>query len=106
MVSSCCSAACQTQHTNGTGQHFYDCNPLSTFTATTATEACKAFTDDATGSKCSAFTCTGGGSNKVVCSNSASICVCWNYSGTFVGHYYNSGSTSCLCPGSLDPTWN
>jgi hypothetical protein len=43
----CCGASCQTQHSNGVGQSWYDCFALSTYNVTTATSACAAFTGNA-----------------------------------------------------------
>jgi hypothetical protein len=39
----CCGTGCQTEHTNGTGQTFYDCNPKGTVTLQSAIEACMAY---------------------------------------------------------------
>jgi hypothetical protein len=40
---SCCgSGACETEHSNGLGQHFYDCNPLYEPPSTTTQQAAQA----------------------------------------------------------------
>jgi hypothetical protein len=38
----CCGNGCQTQHTNGVGNTFVDCNPAATHDQMTAEEACEA----------------------------------------------------------------
>jgi hypothetical protein len=100
----CCSTSCQTQHDNGLGQHYYDCNSQGTYTSVTANEACTAFTGSA--GLCSGFQCTGPGKPQLVCSNLYSVCACWAYTGGATGHVYNSGTTGCYCPITGDPSWN
>jgi hypothetical protein len=34
---------CDTSHSDGVGQNFYDCNPLDTYSAGSALEACTAY---------------------------------------------------------------
>ncbi len=101
-VGGCCSGKCQTQHSDGLGQSFYDCNPPNTFTVTTALEACTAFTGDST--KCSTMTCNPKGA--VVCSAGAGNCDCWMYQGNLVGYVDVNATTTCYCPISTDPKWN
>jgi len=102
VVGGCCSGKCQTQHSDGVGQSFYDCNPLNTFTAATALEACTAFTGD--GTKCSTMTCKPNGG--VICSQGAANCDCWMYQGTLVGRVDLNATTTCYCPITTDPSWN
>jgi hypothetical protein len=95
----CCGSSCQTAHSNGVGQTFYDCNPLDTYNQTTATAACAAFTGSA--ASCTAYACTGN-AGSVVCSPGGA-CTCWKYDPG------NSGvtgkvSTSCGCPVSSGAT--
>jgi len=100
----CCGSSCQTTHSNGVGQNFYDCVAQGTHNSTQATEACGAYAGNQ--SLCSTFGCTGPGSNQVVCATFNNVCVCWNYSGTNIGHVLSSGTTACNCPSGTDPTWN
>lgn len=100
----CCGSKCETTHANGVGQNYYDCVDAGTYNVTQATEACAAYTGNQ--AACSSSGCTGPGSNMVVCGSSGNLCVCWNYSGTNVGHLYSSGQSTCYCPGSTDPSWN
>ena len=104
----CCAGnSCQTTHSNGVGQSFYDCLPLDTFNQTQALAACTAFTGNqaqCTGAGCLAP--DGGPSGNVVCSSaSPTDCVCWQYDAPFAGRYYNSGmpgNANCFCPGSIN----
>jgi hypothetical protein len=43
----CCGKSCQTRHDNGTGDPFYDCSPVGTYSQASAVEACAALTGDA-----------------------------------------------------------
>ncbi len=102
----CCGASCETTHSNGVGQSFYDCNPVGTFSYVTAHEACAAYTGDPTPANCKTFGCQGEPSSwAVVCSNevggNASACVCWEYVGGQIGKF----DTSCECPSVSDGTW-
>jgi hypothetical protein len=116
--SACCSGACQTAHTNGLGQNFYDCVALDTYNVNQATEACNAHTG---GGTCAGFN-SGTAMNTLmsVCkpatdpSGASGVCACWAYSGTgnaasAVGHVYQSsgtgGDTGCLAPTSTSLTW-
>ncbi len=98
---SCCGSSCQTTHSNGIGQSYYDCVAQGTYNSTQANEACTAYA-----SGCQTFSCTGPGSNMVVCVTANGNCVCWNFSGSNVGHVHQSGSTTCNCPTGSDPSWN
>jgi hypothetical protein len=101
----CCAGACQTSHTNGVGQTYYDCNPVSTFGVVEATEACTAWAISAGGT---AADCADGYScnNKApyqVCFTNASGCqdYCWGYSGSQGGVVY-----TCSCPNATAGSWN
>jgi hypothetical protein len=41
----CCGSGCQTQHDNGLGQHYFDCNAYGTHTAAEAIRAAEAWSD-------------------------------------------------------------
>jgi hypothetical protein len=100
---SCCGTGCQTTHSDGVGQTFYDCNDAGAPTQAGALAACAAYTGDP--SACSGgWTCNG--------SNTVSVCYdlpdaggcgnyCWNYSGN------NNGIvTDCSCPGTKVGPWH
>jgi hypothetical protein len=101
---SCCGGGCQTTHSNGVGGDYYDCVAKGTYDLTEATEACASYTGNA--GVCATSSCNGPGSNHVVCGAQGTVCVCWDYSGSNLGHVFSSGSTACTCPGSTDPAWN
>jgi hypothetical protein len=101
----CCGAggtSCQTVHSNGLGQHYYDCQALDTFNQTQAMEACIA--SGGTANTCVQLQCISGQTTSdVICNNSgAGNCDCWQYDGAFAGHV----NTSCQCPSGADPLWN
>jgi hypothetical protein len=101
----CCPGEiCQTMHSNGVGQSYYDCTPVGTYGLGQAQAACLAFTGKA--AECTGAACTGPGQNVVVCSTGAATCQCWNYTGTIVGHVHPSTTTACSCPSLGDPSWN
>jgi hypothetical protein len=107
----CSSGACQTIHSNGTGQNFYDCNAPATHTAAAAAAACGAFGG---GSSCktSSVCCGGlsalglclGTTDSSVCGSAGGTCHCWQYSGTNPGTVQNG--CSAACGAASDPTWN
>jgi hypothetical protein len=108
---SCCGATCQTTHSNGLGQLYYDCAPLgvpglpATYTPVMATEARNAWPFagiDSTG------TC-GMGMNGSTClaRQTATSCAVWCYTKSLAGRVHlNTASTTCPCPTTLDPTWD
>ena len=108
----CCGTSCQFKHQNGVGQSFFDCIPLSTYSAPQANAACNAFTNNI--SQCLQFNCAVSG--HAVCSTGSPVsCICWNFDGTYAGSLYNGlapGQANCKCgSGANDPpqnrgTWN
>jgi len=105
----CCGNSCQTAHTNGVGQTYYDCNPVSTFTLVTATEACTAFapTVGGTAANCSSgWTCPGDKSSYVCYgtgsgANLACVDYCWAFATGEAGAVF-----TCSCPDtSVGSTW-
>jgi hypothetical protein len=101
----CCSTGnggrCATQHSNGLGQNFYDCVPLNTYNSTQASEACQAWG----GTSCTAiYSCTGPGSNQVLCDTVGGLCSCWDFTGSNAGYVYKSTSSTCYCGGTIP--WN
>jgi hypothetical protein len=103
---SCCSGGtCQTGHTNGVGQTFYDCQPTGTYTQSQATAACVAFTGSST--QCQSAPLGLCGSSRAICSNGAATCWCWTYSGTGVGTVQKqTGFCPSGCPSASGTMWN
>jgi hypothetical protein len=108
----CCSGgACQTAHSNGTGQTFYDCVPQGTYTLTQAMAACAAFSGGS--GQCSQQSttalCSMSMQSKGVCSSSGSQCWCWQYQGFAPGTVEAlMGPIGCpgVCPVGGQTTWN
>jgi hypothetical protein len=104
----CCSSACQTSHSNGVGNTFYDCNAPKTFDTVSAMEACTAWAqaNGGTAANCSdGWKCNNQGPSMVCYGNtSGKSCqdYCWGYSGSQAGALY-----ACSCPNqALSQTWN
>jgi hypothetical protein len=95
----CCSSSCETTHSDGVGQSYYDCNPLGTYSSVTAIEACTAYANSVGGSaaNCSdGWTCTGDTIADVCYGNTAgTVCstYCWGYAGAEASFVY-----TCACP--------
>lgn len=105
----CCGTGCQTAHSNGTGQTFYDCNALGTINQAQAQAACTAYTGSA--SACSPFTGVCGAfgqeSSSSICGSVGGTCECWEYAGTEGARVTAvSGARYGFCAGATDPTWN
>lgn len=93
---------CHTEHSNGLGQTFEDCEPLGTYNAAQATAACARFTGDAT--RCAQTTCSDG--SAAVCgSGTGVLCGCWIHDGDNAGRVRVSSGGSCKCSGSSQ-RWN
>jgi hypothetical protein len=98
----CCGAGCQTEHSNGVGQSFYDCTALGTIDYSHAIMACAAYTKDA--AACTPQPCVYN-AGSLVCSPGPS-CYCWKYE---AGNSSVNGKvrTTCTCPiTNGDPAWN
>jgi hypothetical protein len=106
----CCGANCQTAHSNGVGQTFYDCNPTGTFTIASATEACVAYALTVGGVAADCFGgwfCPTPSMPIEVCYSSTAnfnncTTYCWIYTGSLVGHVQT-------CTGGCNATiatWN
>ncbi len=107
----CCSGGtCETAHSNGQGQTFYDCTAPRTYNQTQAQSACAAFTGN--GLFCvtpSAAFCGTLQQTTSVCSNvpGATTYYCWEYAGPSPGTVQKTTlSNAVVCPASGDPTWN
>jgi hypothetical protein len=101
----CCAAGCQTVHSNGEGQSFYDCAALDTYDQTQAMEACTAFTGNSTQCTLSSTFCSS--TSDSVCSAAALTCRCWQYSGPNPGTVQSPFlGCSAQCGASTDPKWN
>jgi hypothetical protein len=91
------------KHSNGEGQSWFDCAPANTFDETQATEACAAFTGDA--SQCHALSC--GGSASVCSDGSLQACDCWIYAAPDGGRVKENPAGNCACKGnSNSASWN
>jgi hypothetical protein len=101
----CCvdAGTCQTTHSNGFSQSFYDCNPLNTWTDKSARAACAAYTGSP--AQCTDDqTCTGfPDAGPYVCNGALNhnCDTCWSYAGTDIGTV-----TNCDCPGVRFGTYN
>lgn len=95
------SPACKTPiaHSDGLGKQYYDCNPVGTYTAATAIEACAAATGNA--ALCAAgYNCPPTwDQDEFVCSNSA-VPNCWGYKGSQSGEV-----TTQACPFTNVAKW-
>jgi hypothetical protein len=112
----CCATACETDHTNGVGGHFYDCSPKGDHDSAHAITACQSAgaTGCAASSKCCSLdvlVCVGSTAYSV-CGMVGSQCYCWQYSGSggttpdAPGTVQAPSSCSAACSGSNDATWN
>ncbi len=103
----CCSGGvCQTAHSNGVAQTFFDCVPLGTHTEAQAMAACTAFTGNT--SLCVEAPFGACGSGREVCSNNARTCQCWQYAGKASGTVETRIGIVCrtACPTGQGPMWN
>lgn len=106
----CCGSGCETTHSDGFGQFFYDCNPPGTYTEQSAMSACTAYTGNA--SVCGFYGYCNGGD--MVCVVNSQTCYCWEYGGTLSGYTstqttnptQDGGPTFCYCPGMGNAQWN
>jgi hypothetical protein len=97
----CCGSSCQTTHTDGEGQSFYDCNALGTDTEDEAMEACAAYAASIGGkvSDCSGNWVCSGQPSQACYTGSAGTQYCWGYEGA-MNVYPN------YCPSSAVGTWD
>jgi hypothetical protein len=108
----CCGPGgtqCQTQHSNGVGQNYYDCASLatpgdpSTYTPAMAQEARAAFTGKFTGATPSPCTNSNPPSQALLgVSPDGVTFVTWAFSGPLAGRV----STGGVCPDTNSATWN
>jgi hypothetical protein len=107
----CCGTGCQTAHSDGLGQTFYDCTALGTYKAPQAMEACTAATGG-NGCKDGSMCCGGigalglciGTTYSAVCNSSGGSGHCWEYDTTNPGAVLGGGSLTCS-PSPVG-TWN
>src|SRR5208282_5635146 len=101
----CPSGACQTTHSNGLGQNYYDCNPLGTYTSVTATEAGSAYELSIGGTAANVsggWSCTGSSLVSVCATNtSGNPLFCWGYQGSETGQVAGGN-----CPWTSIGPWN
>jgi hypothetical protein len=88
----CCATSggdCPIQHKNGLGQStslFYDCVPAGTINSQLAEDACVAYVGTANAGDCGLYGPADGGAADSWCSGPATgDCICWTYSGTYMG---------------------
>jgi hypothetical protein len=100
----CCGASCETTHSNGVGQSYYDCLSPATFGSKAGMEACAAYAGNNAAGCSAGWTCNGD-TTKYVCfsPDGGSSCgpYCWGYSGSGAGKVVD-----CTCPGNPRGTWN
>jgi hypothetical protein len=106
-----CSCGACTVHSNGVGQTFEDCVPNGTYDQTQALAACTAFTGKS--ASCMIQSCPGGGGGpgkstpgQAACSNGASVCDCWTFSGAEVGLVQSATSKKCDPCANGGVAWN
>jgi hypothetical protein len=110
----CCGSICQTTHSNGVGQSFYDCNAPGTHDQSQAQAACTAYTGSASACRPSTMCCSGniivaclGITAKSVCGSANGQCYCWQYEGTNPGRVQAEGTfCTASCGSGNDPSWN
>jgi hypothetical protein len=111
----CCGTSCQTTHSDGVGQSFYDCNRTMTYNQAQAQVACAAYTGSAEACSPSTTCCNGlqigsfctGVTAQSVCGSAAGKCYCWQYEGPNSGRVESEGSScKASCGGGSDPSWN
>jgi hypothetical protein len=106
----CCGSACQTTHSDGVGDSYFDCNPSGTYTEMTAISACTAYalSVHSTAANCvGPLTCKGSSVPTICFTNSSGSCAnyCWQYTGV----YADGGPGTvwdCACPAHLVGGWN
>ncbi len=91
-------------HSNGIdgGTPYVDCAPLDTHSDTEAAKACAS----ANVGSCAKNTLLCVGLGDVECTQNASTCHCWSYSGRATGHVSTGLGVVCACPGAADPQWH
>jgi hypothetical protein len=106
----CCGSACQSSHSDGVGQSYFDCNPPATYTEMTAFSACAAYALSVGSSAASCvggLTCRGSSVPTVCFTSSSGSCAtyCWQYTGV----YADGGPGTvwdCACPANRVGGWN
>jgi hypothetical protein len=109
----CCGPQCQTKHSNGIGQSFFDCNASGTYTVDEATLACEAYAGKghcSGSSLCCALgvggICLLGSTATSECGAVQGQCFCWQYAGPVPGTVQSvSGKCTAACGASTDTPW-
>jgi hypothetical protein len=112
----CCATKCETTHSNGIGNLFYDCVNAGSHALLQAQAACAAAGAQGcnTSSKCCLLNLLGacvGNSAYSVCGTVNGQCYCWQYdhgAGDAPGtvQQVNPSACSAICSSSGNPTWN
>lgn len=101
--SGCCGDGCQTQHSNGLGQSFYDCFPLGTHTLDAALRAADAWGSGADVDMSFTACPTGCYGRRNAAGTQYAI---WCYDGSpYTGHVRLETAPG-YCPTDLNPSWN
>lgn len=108
----CCGTGCQTKHSNGVGDNWYDCVALNTYDQTQAMAACQA----AGNSNCYDTYCIGYTGSGLVCGGTNAQCTCWWYAAqpsdaarigrVRVNTTPDMNGNLCRCPLSNSAQWN
>ena len=108
----CCSGKCQTAHSNGKGNSFYDCSAAGTHNQGQAAEACASLAGSSacrsSTAPCNCLLIICGSQAQSVCGSSGGKCYCWQYAGPNAGTVQESSGSNCAasCGASSDSAWN
>ncbi len=106
----CCAGnTCQTQHTNGVGNTFFDCVALGTHNLAQATAAGDRWPVTLAVPAFNSTACANAAPMR--CYQTATSCACWGYSTGAVNAgdgrvRLNTVSNGCMCPTVGDAAWN
>jgi hypothetical protein len=106
----CCGSACETNHANGVGQSYFDCNAPGTYSEMAAFSACTAYalSVGSNAANCvGPLTCRGSSVPTVCFTDNSGSCAsyCWQYTGV----YADGGPGTvwdCACPAHRVGGWN
>jgi hypothetical protein len=108
----CCAGKCQTAHSNGKSNSYYDCSASGTYNQGQAAEACAALAGSSACSSstvpCNCLLVLCGSQAQSVCASSGGKCYCWQYAGPNAGTVQETNGSSCSasCGSTSDSAWN